>query len=92
MSATARWCLGLVDLDEIINTHNCDGSLRGEPQRLDLAHSGLQHTALHVVHDLASYEVQAVEPHVFLLCYTLCCVVERAQLGNQVRGVLSCVD
>jgi len=80
------------ELDHIINSEDSDGGLGSELERLDLGHSGLEHTSLQVVAGLSGDQIETRVDQVSFLSVgrvgLLGSVVEHAKLGNQVGGVL----
>lgn len=95
-----------VQLDQRIDTHDGDTGLNGRLELLDLAHAGLEDTSLEAVVHLSVREVQTVVLVVLRLGELLgvlrrgvsgvdCSLgegVAGAEVGNELGGVLCCVD
>jgi hypothetical protein len=88
--------LGVNKLDHIVNSEDGNGSLSSELKTLDLGHSRLKDTGLKVVANLTVHQVQTSVDQLSLLSVTgvslLSSVVEDAELGNEISGVLGSVD
>ena len=81
-----------LQLDHVVDPQDCDGGLCGELQGLDLGDGGLEHTSLLVVPNHPFIEIQATILQLLMLLLGLAGVVVGSQLGDQVGGVLRCVD
>merc|ERR1719296_333187 len=83
--------LGRHELNKIVNTENCDGSLCSEFEGLNLRHRWLEDTSLEVVSYLTVVEIEAGVNQGLLLLVTVLlfqsCVVEDSKLGNQVSSI-----